>query len=787
MKKLMSLLLAVAMIFTLVVPVSAVDGEVADTITVWSDNANSWVSAKYIYGDNTNYVEGTLGTYISKESQWNANIDITELVKASGAPDITKVTGVTVTLEAVGLETFPSGINAGKYGHIEVGGKATSDYTSGSIFDKEIDGNTAVISGKIFIGTEKIYLRIKGLGKIADADAVTLKITVVPTVTAEGPAYFNSVFSLHDVPVQRSNYPNWDLINDSTYQNIDTFNKAIVLPGATGTVSYTIPESHGWTNGLIFNVKVPVTSPDGTTNGTASVEVRVGVDGSTGEHQTTFDHATLLQNLIDTYYTVGGDKYKPGTAYKNQYDSTNGYIFQPLPDDYVIQCSSILWQSEVETAITGFDVIIVEESIDPSRIITLYENRNGVKPVDGVPWGSFSLFDWSGYSAIERKELVQSLINNGGAKVRLTCSGETSGYWLGQTGSSTPELQFNWDSVNKKEIQTLSTLSTTNGGMYAISSIDDLVKAYTDAGKDISTVDNLLIQNGLDNFKLYKIEIILPEVTETPVMIRSIFKDKIALEYKVDLPSTVTNPVMQFTVNDVTTYVYGSTTPYGEEPMPMPFAETDTTTWYFVFAGVIPADLAAPITARVVDSSVEIPTVSVLDYCAGRLSGSADTTFKQLISELVRYASSANKLNGGEGITADGMLNVAAGTAYTNRFNNTGDAWKGATLVLNNTITMRLYWNGDVAPELANVAALGHTVKINTEKKCVEISGFTPLDYDDVVTAKIGDSTITYSVGSYIERMSVYSESTEITKEICTCLRNYGRAAEAYAAATKQN
>ena len=306
---------------------------------------------------------------------------------------------------------------------------------------------------------------------------------------------------------------------------------------------------------------------------------------------------------------------------------------------------------------------------------------------------------------------------------------------------------------------------------------------------DVNNIASVQIQPAKgDIFTLESLKVVTTAAAmETPIMIRSIFKDKIALEYKVDLPSTVTNPVMQFKVNDVTTYVYGSTTPYGEEPMPMLLADTDTTTWYFVFAGVIPADLAAPITAKVSGSDVEIPTVSVLDYCAGRLSGSADTTFKPLISELVRDASSANKLNGGEGITADGMLNVAAGAAYTNRFDNTGDAWKGATLVLDNTITMRLYWNGDVAPAITDVQAGDHTVTINTEKKCVEISGFTPLDYDDIVTAKIGDSTITYSVGSYIERMSVYSESTEITKEICTCLRNYGRAAEAYAAATKQN
>lgn len=307
----------------------------------------------------------------------------------------------------------------------------------------------------------------------------------------------------------------------------------------------------------------------------------------------------------------------------------------------------------------------------------------------------------------------------------------------------------------------------------------------------VVTLNNIKRHSG--NTTLYRFEVVVPDPAETPVMIRSIFNDKIALEYKVDLPSTVVDPVMQFTVNGVTTTANGSTTAYGEEPMPMLLADTDTTTWYFIFDGVIPADLAAPITARVVDSVVEIPTVSVLDYCNDRLTDSADTTFKQLVSELVRYASSASKLNGGNEITLDNLLPVKTGTAYENKFkyNKIDGLWKGATLVLDNVVTMRIYYNKDaLGNERLSVGEHlyetdSHPFTINEDKGYIEITGFTPLDYNETIILNYRGEYINYSVGTYISRMSV--NGTDLTKEICTNLQNYGRAAEAYALASGQN
>lgn len=268
-------------------------------------------------------------------------------------------------------------------------------------------------------------------------------------------------------------------------------------------------------------------------------------------------------------------------------------------------------------------------------------------------------------------------------------------------------------------------------------------------------------------------------VKGSEIKVRPIFTDKIAIEYAVDLPRDVASPSMIFTVGDGTPVtVAGRTTTEGMTVLAD--AVGGERTWYFTCEGILPSQLGASIKATVVGADVEIPVWSVKDYCVERLNFSNNQSFKQLISELLRYGAAAEEYTTGVPSTVANVSGILPTTVYsktyTNRFNNPGSVWKGATLIFDSTIAMRLYYNGDVAPTVSDVkCAAHHAVTVNTEGKYIEITGFTPLDYDEEISATIGNSTVRYSVGSYILRMS--EDGSNITKRIVNAMYDYGRAA----------
>lgn len=264
-----------------------------------------------------------------------------------------------------------------------------------------------------------------------------------------------------------------------------------------------------------------------------------------------------------------------------------------------------------------------------------------------------------------------------------------------------------------------------------------------------------------------------------PCLVRPIFEDKIAFEYSISLPGVTEAPKVIFSIE-------------GKELSSTTATKTEDGRWSFTCFDIMPSQLDSEISITVLGSDIEIPSYSVREYCIERLENSEDETYKQLISELLRYGALAKELETGSAsdmADVDNILPVKSNVlSYENKFDisDENNVWKGATLVLENTITMRLYYNGDIAPDVSAVTCKQHhTVTVNEAKKFIEITGFTPLDYDEAITAKLGDATITYSVGTYIARMSVNGQP--LTQRIVEALQNYGRSAEEYAQSSNQN
>lgn len=371
-------------------------------------------------------------------------------------------------------------------------------------------------------------------------------------------------------------------------------------------------------------------------------------------------------------------------------------------------------------------------------------------------------------------------INKPGAKLYIDASysGWSGNYWFEfiLPDGSTKNVVAGSDEVIRDKYNNVLTAAD----------LISLLSAETTVPDDyVVTLKNIKRHAG--DTTINRFEVVVPNEA-ADVLVRSIFGDKIALEYAVMLPADVTTPVMEFTVGGNTFTADGRKDLEGSEIMP--FAVDDKPVrWFFTCDGLTPAQIDEVISAKVVGQDIEIPDCSILDYCEERLKNSTSDEFKLLVSELVRYASTAAELDNGAALDISGISTVPSQTSakYTDRYKRTGGtAWTGATLVLENTIAMRIYYNGDVIPTAASIdCAVHHTVTVHEEKKYVEITGFTPLDYDEEIVATLDGTTVTYSVGSYINRMS--ENGSDLTQRIVANMQNYGRAAEAYASLTNQD
>ena len=179
----------------------------------------------------------------------------------------------------------------------------------------------------------------------------------------------------------------------------------------------------------------------------------------------------------------------------------------------------------------------------------------------------------------------------------------------------------------------------------------------------------------------------------------------------------------------------------------------------------------------------------------GNMMGTNDALDKYLV-DLVKYAAAAQAFKGQtEGFATEGFEELLGkGSSVGKESLENSDAknlvdttdndlftWKGATLVFDSTITMRLRFAKTPGNLTGYSVVINGTVATATEiaNGYVDIEGFSPKMYADVVTVYVVDAegnqvsdTVTYSVNSYIYNKWDAAEST-----LVQALANYSQSA----------
>ena len=228
----------------------------------------------------------------------------------------------------------------------------------------------------------------------------------------------------------------------------------------------------------------------------------------------------------------------------------------------------------------------------------------------------------------------------------------------------------------------------------------------------------------------------------------------------------------------------------------------------FVYTGLTPQRMTDNISATLyatkdgVTENVSVANYSIKQYCSNMLTANPDNAaLKTLLSDLLTYGAAAQNYtnyNTNNLATDDLTLTPSTFTAISGKavsFTGTADSgtyWSEATLVLGNTVGIRLYFytdaqiNIDVTIGNSTESFDSGFVSCGNGRYYLDIPGIDATDFDTTVSATFYDNgepvgnTINYTVNAYI----CGTQNTENTtlRALVRALYNYGASAAAYAA-----
>ena len=258
--------------------------------------------------------------------------------------------------------------------------------------------------------------------------------------------------------------------------------------------------------------------------------------------------------------------------------------------------------------------------------------------------------------------------------------------------------------------------------------------------------------------------------------------------YAVSVPAGCTNPYMVINGTTITA------------------SEVSGDYRLFTYTGITPQRMTDNISATLYATkngqtvSASVAEYSVKQYCANQLAAHPnDTVLKTLLSDLLTYGAAAQTYvgyNTGNLATSGLTLSPSTFSAISGKtvsFTGTADAgtfWTEATLVLGNTVGIRLYFVTDAQLSI-DVTINGDTetfdsgfVPCGNGEYYLDIPGIQATDFDTTVTAEFYDNgepigqTLNYSVNTYI--CGTQNTSNATLQTLVRALYNYGASAAAY-------
>ena len=266
--------------------------------------------------------------------------------------------------------------------------------------------------------------------------------------------------------------------------------------------------------------------------------------------------------------------------------------------------------------------------------------------------------------------------------------------------------------------------------------------------------------------------------------------EDIDVTYAVEVPAGYTNPYMVINGTTISNYTVAD----GK--------------LCFTYTGITPQRMTDNISATLYATkdgatvSDTVATYSVKQYCANLLAAHPnDAALVTLLSDLLTYGAAAQNYTGyktNDLATSGLTLSPSTFTAISGKsvtFTGTADTdtyWSEATLVLGNTVGIRLYFYTDAQISI-EVTINNSTqtydsgfVSCGNGRYYLDIPGIEATDFDTTVSAAFYDNgaqvgnTLGYTVNTYI--CGTQNTSNTLLRALVRALYNYGASAAAYAA-----
>lgn len=292
---------------------------------------------------------------------------------------------------------------------------------------------------------------------------------------------------------------------------------------------------------------------------------------------------------------------------------------------------------------------------------------------------------------------------------------------------------------------------------------------------------------------------VLPLVTYMPNLVEPTIKNaSLALQNNLAIKYTAladkfgtdfTDPYVVFTMN-------------GEETTVEGVADGDS--YVFWFKNIAPHEIADNITATLhatfngVDVELDTRDYSVLTYCKNKM-GEGDAKLDTLLADLINYGVELQKALGQEPLdTTDLDLSAATATdrELVSKLQFVGEpdnaaTWKSASLILNDTVTVRLTFKTelDISNVTVEIQAAGNTwnlVPVKDESAentyYVDFNGLNAAQMSEEIYAEVNDGdtavscALLYSVETY-----AYNKQATNLGNLVKAMMKYGDSAAAYA------
>lgn len=573
--------------------------------------------------------------------------------------------------------------------------------------------------------------------------------------------------------------------NNNDSAAVQQFLAAISTVGARFSLDYTVEGTDGaWFNmfGVNNNFSIPTYASDAgkmlwVLDGQANSQWNAMKIGS---HQVYFDCAVW----IDTYNA--SDK------------STNGLLEDFVSLTFHADCNKgnggriTVHSLSIEVPANPIPEIVLP--VKGEEIYRLIKNRSANEATkDEYLARGIALDGWSPFitSYVDGTEMaaIKTAMQQANAFVEVISDGAVNEVVL-QAGA---DYGYSGIGYNVKTTDTCNGLTVTYFDANAI--VDNFTsRVYTgDAAKNGENYSMEDIMNfdlvGTTGAKVVSLRVVTIEPIPSYITTRPIITDTIKMQYVIAVPNGVNPDSILFNGMSAESSLLS------EQEIAALGLTSDSKNVYYSFKlpEILPYEIDSAVICTYNGETIDLDGYdSVFAYCKNMLTQSTTSEkFKGVISSLLRYSESSQKYaNGTSRFTADNIPGILPGnteSAWIDNSSNLSNAGgiKAASLVLNSNISIRFYLNNDADLATASISIDGVIVDesridrnaMGREGNCIEVTGFSPLDYNKAVQITTSDSVVTYSVAAYGARM----KDKDDVKDILCDLYNYYAAATAFA------